>query len=254
MVYVPKNKDYYLAALTGAITGMGAADRIPASLSATSHSNVGLAKVAGAWAEALDTNLGPIPTIESILEYVESASYAVFQDRAPNSDDPSAVDPSTYTNLVLALLATLQAEANYLATKGINQSSAGSSVVKQVQFDQQGTFPVLNGGDPETTVLTVPITPVGGTLVIQGCIPFGPSAAVPDSLTANLYKDATLLASYIYNFGAAPDQKVLSFTYNDFALSVATNYIVKLLIGANPGSQVSPNGVLALNVTDYVNP
>src|SRR5271166_1054660 len=112
-MYTPNSPAIFVAAFSGALAGMGASDRVPTDTDAADYA--GLANVAGAFAESFDTAVGPIgmPVDTYITQSVEAVCEAVWEGRSPQ---PTAtnLNPTTYAGLCQALIAIVQAGANFL--------------------------------------------------------------------------------------------------------------------------------------------
>lgn len=115
MPYVPQNLQIFTAAYCGALAGMGLSDRQIRDSSAASYA--GLATVAGAWAQAVDTAFG-VNANQMNLEAIQSESQAYWQDRSPISDATNT-NPTTHASGALAVVATIQASEAYYASQGI---------------------------------------------------------------------------------------------------------------------------------------
>jgi hypothetical protein len=117
MAYTPKNIQIFTAAFAGALAGMGLSDRIISDSNALTYA--GLATVAGAFAQAIDTawTVARSATLLDV-EAIQSESAAYWQDRSPNNDATTS-NPATYAAAALAILATITASETYFAAQGI---------------------------------------------------------------------------------------------------------------------------------------
>lgn len=117
MAYVPQNLQIFTAAFCGALAGMGLSDRIISDQSSASYA--GLASVAGAFAQAVDTAWTSARATTLLdVEAVQSESAAYWQDRSPIPDATNTA-PATHAAGALALIATITAGNTYFTAQGI---------------------------------------------------------------------------------------------------------------------------------------
>lgn len=115
MAYTPQNLQIFTAAFAGSLAGMGLSDRNIVNTSASAYA--GLASVAGAFAQAVDTAWG-VNANQLDLEAIQSNCAAFWQERSPNADSINT-NPSTWANAALAIVATVQASEAYFTDQGI---------------------------------------------------------------------------------------------------------------------------------------
>jgi hypothetical protein len=106
MAYTPLDSNIYLAAITGALSGMGLTDRIPTSTDPLLHQQQG--EIARAYGEALDQYAGvQFPPYAAFLPALVTAySAAAWQDRCPPYS-PESLDPATYGPLVQSVVSVI---------------------------------------------------------------------------------------------------------------------------------------------------
>jgi hypothetical protein len=113
-MYTPINPLIYIAATAGASAGMAVSGRTPTDPLSTAPINIDNVDVIGAWAQAFDTLFAAaaIPVDELSVRMTETLCTAAWQERNPVQVPITlaSVTPSTYTPLVLALLALIEAE------------------------------------------------------------------------------------------------------------------------------------------------
>lgn len=136
MSYSPNNVNVFTAAYYGAITGMSASGRVLADTVAANYAAV--AAVAGAFAQAFDTEWGSASANELDLGVIQFASQGVWMSRFPNARDIASFNPNTYLTLCAALKATVQASEAYFASQGITPPTPGGGSSVAVR---------LNGSD-----------------------------------------------------------------------------------------------------------
>jgi len=117
MAYTSLNIQIFTAAYCGALAGMGLSDRQITDQSAASYA--GLASVAGAYAQAVDTAWGAARSATLLdTEAIQSASQAFWQDRSPIPDSTNTL-PATHASAALAMIATITAAESYYAAQGL---------------------------------------------------------------------------------------------------------------------------------------
>lgn len=156
MAYVPNNTLIFTAAFAGALAGMGASDRVPTDSNPADYA--GLATVAGAFAQAFDTEWAASPSNVLNIQATQELCEVAWQDRSPGANpdengNPSPfLNPATYTGLVKALIAIIRSGENYYAAQGIvppSGSGTPGAPADSLQFaDPTATSFV---GDPEWT-------------------------------------------------------------------------------------------------------
>ncbi len=125
MSYVPQNISVFVAAFSGALSGMGISGKVPSDPVPSSYDTLSL--VASAYAQAFDLTwtASPVPTTFDI-EMIQSVSEAAWQERAPQaiiSATSQAV--ATYIPVSRALIASIRSGENYLAGQGITPPAVG---------------------------------------------------------------------------------------------------------------------------------
>jgi len=121
MAYVPNNTQIYTAAYAGAFAGMTVSNRVISNPDSASYA--GLAAVAGAWAQEVDTVWGATATTQLDISTIQEESEAAWQNRSPQTTALFQT-PSTYANEVTAIIATVTAAEAYFAGQGITPSPA----------------------------------------------------------------------------------------------------------------------------------
>lgn len=117
MPYTALNIQIFTAAYCGALAGMGLSDRQITDQSSVSYA--GLASVAGAFAQAVDTAWGAVRATTLLdTEAIQSASQAFWQDRSPIPDSTNTL-PATHASAALAIIATITAAETYYASQGL---------------------------------------------------------------------------------------------------------------------------------------
>ncbi len=109
---------------------MGVSDRVPTSTSSTSSGNLGLASVAGAFAQAFDARWNDVTTANSLqLAAIQECCENVWQDRAPNPNTANTT-PATFNATCDALIAIVNAASAYFVSIGVTPPSGtpGSAV------------------------------------------------------------------------------------------------------------------------------
>lgn len=123
MPYTPVTASVYFAAYEGAYAGMAASGRVP--LSAAPSSDAPWATLAGAYAQALDTQWGLVPATTSDVENIRGCSAGVWSERTPvpsNATDGAAF----YAPIVAGVIALVQEAAIY--NSGITPPSGGGGL------------------------------------------------------------------------------------------------------------------------------
>lgn len=124
MSYIPTNQPVFLAAMSGAIAGMGASNRVPKSSVQASYA--GLAAIAGAWAQSFDLAWNDATTAsEYVLDTIATASEATWEQRGPTTASVVTLDRDTYNEQTAALVAMIRASLAYLTSQGITPGSGG---------------------------------------------------------------------------------------------------------------------------------
>ena len=117
MSYTPKNVQIFTAAFAGALAGMGLSDRIISNSDPVSYA--GLASVAGAFAQAIDTAWTDTRATTLLdIEAIQSNCAAYWQDRSPIVDATST-NAATHAASAVTILATITASESYYAAQGI---------------------------------------------------------------------------------------------------------------------------------------
>jgi len=122
MAYAPNNLPIFTAAFAGALAGMGASDRILTDPIPNNNVN----QIAGAFAQAIDTAWGSTPATELDIQSMEEICEGSWQDRTPQPITPF-LNPSTFNNLALAIIALVQSGELYFASQGIISPEVPSS-------------------------------------------------------------------------------------------------------------------------------
>ncbi len=140
MSYVPQNVSVFVAAFSGALSGMGISGKVPTDPLPASYDS--LSVVASAYAQAFDLTWGPIvvPTTFD-LEMIQSTAEAAWQERAPQvASGTVSITVGTYVPIARALIAAIRSGENYLAGQGIVPAPVGA--VASVS----GTLPISSTG------------------------------------------------------------------------------------------------------------
>ncbi len=117
MSYAPKNVQIFTAAFAGTLAGMGLSDRIISNSDPASYA--GLASVAGAFAQAVDTAWTDSRATTLLdIEAIQSNCAAYWQDRSPIVDATNT-NAATHAAAALTILATITASESYYAAQGI---------------------------------------------------------------------------------------------------------------------------------------
>lgn len=117
MAYTPQNLQIFTAAFCGALAGMGLSDRQITSQSPATYA--GLASVAGAFAQAVDTAWTSARATTLLdVEAVQSESAAYWQERSPIPDSTNT-SAATHASGALAMIATITAGEAYFSAQGI---------------------------------------------------------------------------------------------------------------------------------------
>jgi len=115
-MYTPNDINVFIAAFSGAMTGMGVSGRIPTNNNSLNYT--GLANIAGAWAESFDTEWGTTLPNQFDLACITQMSQDEWKCRTPLNISPFST-PSTYTQRVQALIAIIQAGNSFITTQNI---------------------------------------------------------------------------------------------------------------------------------------
>ncbi len=128
MSYVPLNVPIFIAAFSGALSGMGASGRVPNDPIPANYNDLSL--MASAYAQAFDLTWTATPVATTFeVELVQSLSEAAWQDRAPQTSiGPQSVAVATYVPMVRALIAATRAGETYLSGQGIVPPPVGGIV------------------------------------------------------------------------------------------------------------------------------
>jgi hypothetical protein len=148
MSYAPKNQAIFSAALAGALAGMGVSGRVLTSVNPADYT--GLAIVAGAFAQALDTAWGVNPATDVEVATTGFASEAAWEGRSPQNVPPND-SPANYTTEATAIVTAIQSSVAYLAGQGV-----------VTDYDNQLTWELnpttgsnSNSGAPGSPILTL---------------------------------------------------------------------------------------------------
>jgi hypothetical protein len=162
-MYVPNNVLVFVAAYSGAISGMVVAGRVLTSSVVAKYNPV--ASAAGAFAQSFDTEWALRPTTDLDLAIIEEQCEGAFTSRYPNTSKPSTMLPATYTNECRALIALVTAAEGYFTGQGIVPPSpgGGGSVFLDSQFEIDNALDAtkklktdLSGQSPGATVTLSP--------------------------------------------------------------------------------------------------
>lgn len=116
MSYTPVNLRVFLAAYSGAVSGMTASFRLQTSSNSATYTDI--ATIAGAFAQSFDT-LYPGGTNSLELYITQEICEAVWEARTPQGLGAGFNEPATYNNISRALFAIIQASVSYFAAQGI---------------------------------------------------------------------------------------------------------------------------------------
>lgn len=123
-MYTPNNPQVYTAAYSGALAGLALASRSLTDVAPADY--VSQANIAGAYAQALDTEWGSVAVAESLeIQGIQSGSQAAWQSRGSQS----TIGPlSGIAAVAAAVVAAVQAGEVYYAANGIpNPPFAGGN-------------------------------------------------------------------------------------------------------------------------------
>ena len=121
-MYVPNNATVYLRAFDGALAGMAASGRVPASSDDTQY-----ALMADAWAQAVDIAFGVgVPTLFE-LQGLEDASQEIWSLRSPLTT-PLATVAANYRGLAASVVALVVAGNAQVVAQGVNPNSGSSTL------------------------------------------------------------------------------------------------------------------------------
>lgn len=141
MAYVPNNRAIFIAAHTGAMAGMAASNRLPADYTGYA----GIAVIASAFAQAVDTLWGANPS-STVQEWcIQQSSEACWQNRAPQ---PSAAqnNPLTYYDIASALVLSANASEDWFVAEGIDPNLSSGGAVPAVSGISGATIVERPGG------------------------------------------------------------------------------------------------------------
>lgn len=208
MTYDPNNVQVFTAAFSGALAGMGASNKTPVSTNSESDVNVGLANVAGAFAQEFDSLYSGATTtlaISTIQELCES----VWQQRVPQFSPPFTT-PVTYEAICQALIAIVQAGIQYAYDQDIPDDES-SDITSWQEFevnfntsnddgslgdgDLQGFFRIVGSDTMEIAVSLKPgaETDMGtGYLVFGGLPEVNGNAIIVDILKIPLFFESPI--------------------------------------------------------------
>lgn len=160
MPYVPNNVNVFTAAYAGAIAGMGTSDRVPSDANAADYA--GLALIAGAFAQAIDTSWGLRATTFLDVEALQVLAEAAWQDRAPQATSFNIL-ASSWAGLAASLVAMVVAGEAYFTSQGISPPPVPGNVIvpganKQIIFNDGGVLGAKAGFefDKATNIETCP--------------------------------------------------------------------------------------------------
>jgi len=117
MAYTPNNISVYIAAYSGALTGMGVSGRLLSDTDPNSYADLTL--VAGTFAKEYDRLWALRPTTELDVQIIEKECKGTWEGRSPNISDTDLFIQSTYTGLCLALIALVTSSDIYFADDGV---------------------------------------------------------------------------------------------------------------------------------------
>ncbi len=130
MSYTPLNQAIFEAAFAGALAGMGVSGRVITSASASSYT--GLATVAGAFAQAVDTSWGANASNLVEEKSMALACEAEWENRAPLASATNIL-AATYSTVAAAIVACVQSDIVYFAAQGITPQTSSGTVALRAQ-------------------------------------------------------------------------------------------------------------------------
>lgn len=121
-MYSPNNVNVYCAAFAGALSGLAAGPLASglASIRSSDYSNP--TQVAGAFAQAFDTEWGLAAITQLDVEQIQSNCEQAMANRQP--DDAGQLLPSTWTDVVQSIIALVQEGDSYVDAQGITPPPA----------------------------------------------------------------------------------------------------------------------------------
>lgn len=136
MSYTVKNIQVFNAVYSGCLGGMGVSDRNITDTQASAYA--GVAAVAGAFAQAVDTAWGNVRAATLLDVYaLITACEGYWQDRSPLASQANT-NPATHAKPALAIIAIVTAGEGYYAGEGITPPSTGGG----------GGAVIIDGGNP----------------------------------------------------------------------------------------------------------
>lgn len=124
-MYLANNSSVYLAAFSGAMTGMGVAQRQLTVAVPTSTTYLSLFQSADAFAQALDALIPAGSANPTLVALLGPACFAAFADRSASLD----VNAGDYTAFATALLAFVAESGAYLTANTTNPAPVSSVIV-----------------------------------------------------------------------------------------------------------------------------
>lgn len=162
MGYVPiqASGDIYCLAFDGAMSGMLSANRVEASVTPATYDFY--ATVAQAWAQEFDTawdDAADLDEIQAMITYDASAGFWGNAERLPVQGQASAILPTSYTQFIDAIIATITSTENNFAAQGITpppwRGGGGSLITVAANEVVLGTgAPGYKGSDLSSTTST----------------------------------------------------------------------------------------------------
>jgi hypothetical protein len=119
---MPINTEIYIAAYSGAMSGMGASDKIPLFNMAADYA--ALASIAGGFASAVDIAFDNSANTELDIAILESICEGIWNGRTPFYGGQFLI-PATYAREAEAVVAMVNAADLYFIANGINPSPGG---------------------------------------------------------------------------------------------------------------------------------
>jgi hypothetical protein len=182
MAYTPNNTALYDAALGGALGAIGNAPSVNGA-----GQPAGIAQVAGAFAQELDTVWGTIPATDLDVKSALAAAFGYFSGKTIRVNSTTTT-PLTYLAACTSIVAFMQAGDTFVGTQGVTPQ--GLFLVPPVSLAAGGTANLLtlpvnniwaNSTGAQDTVL-LPIAPNNGDVVMVKMD--GASVASPVLVTA----------------------------------------------------------------------